>query len=81
MINFNWIGLTYLRGLIEKKMSQKVEKVQKGGGISAKNQKVHNSKCGLFDKRGVGGHFFIFFPNVNAHFKHFSWTKSKLVLK
>ena len=33
------------------KMSQKVEKVQKGGWVSAANQKVHNSKCGLFDKR------------------------------
>ena len=25
-----------------------MEKVQKGGGVSAENQKVHNSKCRLF---------------------------------
>ena len=60
-------------------MSQKVEKVQKGGGgISIRNQIVHNSKCGLFDKMG-GGHIFILFPNVNADFEYFSWTE--LVLK
>ena len=35
-------------------MSQKVEKVQKGGGGQQKNQKVQNSKFGLFDKRGWG---------------------------
>ena len=35
-------------GSIEKKNSQKVEKFQKGGG-STRNQKVHNSKCGLFE--------------------------------
>ena len=34
---------------------KKVEKVQKGGeGVSSGDQKVHNSKCGLFDKRGGG---------------------------
>ena len=62
-------------------MSQKVEKVHKGGGgVSKKHQKVQNSKFGLFDKRG-GGHIFIFFPNSNAHFRYFSWRKNKLVLK
>ena len=35
-------------------MSQKVEKVQKGGRGHQKNQKVQNSKFGLFDKRGGG---------------------------
>ena len=54
------------REALKKKKSQKVEKVSSG------DQKVHNSKCGLFDKRGGGGHVFIFFPNVNAHFKYFS---------
>ena len=28
-------------------MSQKEEKVQKGGGIIARNKEVHNSKCRL----------------------------------
>ena len=56
-------------------MSQKVEKVQKGGGISSGDQKVDNSECGLFVKRG-GGHIFIFFPNVTAHFKYFSLRKN-----
>ena len=36
-------------------MLQKVKKGPKEGGISAENQKDHNSECGLFDKRG-GGH-------------------------
>ena len=38
-------------------MSQRVEKVQRGGKgqRSAKSQKAHNSKCGHFDKRGGGG--------------------------
>ena len=61
-------------------MSKKVEKVQKGGRISEKNQKVQNSKFRLFDKKG-GRYIFIFFPNVNVHFKYFSWRKNKLVLK
>ena len=26
-----------------------------GGGVSSENRKVHNSKCGLCDKRGGGG--------------------------
>ena len=46
-------------------------KSPKGGGASAGDQKVHNSKCGLLDKRG-GGHIFIFFPNVNVEFQCFS---------
>ena len=43
-----------LRGAIKTKNVTKIGKVQKRGGrggVSAKNQKVHNSKCGLFDKR------------------------------
>ena len=64
-----------LRGESHIKNVPKSGKSPKGGeGVGPGNQKVHNSKCGLFD-------IFIFFPNVNAHFKHFSWTKSKLVLK
>ena len=71
-----------LRGAIKKKNVPKSGKSPKGGGgVSAGDQKVHNSKCGLFDKRGGGGHIFIFFPNVNAHFRYFSWRKNKLVLK
>ena len=51
-------------------MSQKVEKVQNGGGgVSEKNQKVQNFKFGLSDKRGGGGiRIFKFFPNVNVDF-------------
>ena len=48
MINFNWIGLTYLRGLIEKKMSQKVEKVQKGGGDQCQKSKSPQFKMWTF---------------------------------
>ena len=43
--------------------------IRGGGGVSSENQKVHNSKCGLFDKRGGGGQIFRFFPNVNVDFK------------
>ena len=46
-----------------------MEKVQKGGGVSTKNQKVQNSKFGLFDKRGGGRLYFHFFPNINVDFK------------
>ena len=42
-----------IRGPIEIKNVLKREKMSKsGGGISSGDQKVHNSKCGLFDKRG-----------------------------
>ena len=55
-----------------------MEKVQKReGGVSTKNQKVQNSKFGLFDMRGGG---YIFFPNENVDFKCFSWKENKLVL-
>ena len=47
-------------------MSQKVEKVQKGGGVSKKHQKVQNSKFGLFDKRG-GEAIFSFFSQIQMH--------------
>ena len=29
-------------------------------------KKVHNSKCGLFDKRGGGGPYFHFFPKCKC---------------
>ena len=44
------------------KMSQKVEKVQ----VSAENQKVQNSKFGLFDKR-VGGVQIFLFSQIQMH--------------
>ena len=47
-------------GKHSKKKSPKKWKKSKGGGISAGDQKVRNSKFGLFDKRGGGGHIFIF---------------------
>ena len=48
----------------------KKEKSPKGGGgFSLGNQKVHNSKCGLFDKRARGVWIFRFVPNVNVDFK------------
>ena len=43
-------------------------KVQKGGGISATNQKVQHSKFGLLDKRREV-QIFRFFPNLNVDFK------------
>ena len=53
--------LASVRGKSQTKMSQKVEKVQKGGGeVSAKDQKVQNSKFRLFDKT-VGRLYFPFF--------------------
>ena len=41
-----------------------------GGGVRKKNQKVQNSKIGVFGLliRGGGGYIFIFFPNVNIDF-------------
>ena len=64
-----------------QKMSQKVEKVQKGGGGSAQKIKKSTIQYGdFFDKWGVG-QIFRFFPNINVDFKCFSWTKNKLVLK
>ena len=61
-----------IRGESQMKNVTKSGKSPKGGGgVSDRNQKVHNSKCGLFYKRG-GGHIFIFFPNVNVEFKCFS---------
>ena len=53
-------------------MSQKVEKFQKGG-ISNKNQKVHISKCGLFDKRVGRPDFQVFhFECFKLMFSNFS---------
>ena len=62
-------------------MSQKVEKFHKGGGGSAKNIKKSKIRNLDFLIRGGGGHIFIFFPNVNAHFRYFSWRENKVVLK
>ena len=62
-------------------MSQKVEKVQKGGEGSAPEIKKSTIQNVDFLIRGGGGHIFIFFPNVNSHFRYFSWRKNKLVLK
>ena len=47
------------------KMSQKVEKVQ----VSDENQKVQNSKFGLFVKKGVENPDFQVFPKVNVDFE------------
>ena len=54
----------YLRmlGKHSKKKSQIMEKVQKGGRISSKNQKVQNSKFGLFDIFE-----FSFFSQIQMH--------------
>ena len=65
-----------------QKMSQKVEKVQKGGGRGQlRRSKSPQFKMWTFWQEEGGGHIFIFFPNVNAHIKYFSWRKNKLVLK
>ena len=53
-----------LRGAIKIKNVPKSGKSPKGGGgVSAGDQKVHNSKCGLFDKRG-GEAIFSFFSQM-----------------
>ena len=39
--------------------------------VVAENQKVQDSKFGIFDKRG-GSPDFHFFPNVNVDFRCFS---------
>ena len=55
-----------LREASELKNGTKCGKSPKGeGGVSSENQKVHNSKCGLFDKMGGGGQIFRFFPYSN----------------
>ena len=41
----------------ELKNVPKCGKNPKGGGVCFKNQKVHNSKCGLFYKRGGEARF------------------------
>ena len=61
-----------LREALKKKDHKKGKKAKGGGeGVSSGDKKVHNSKCGLFDKRG-GDIIFTFFPNVNAHLIYFS---------
>ena len=59
------IDVQIVRGAFKKKMSRKVEKVQKGGAVSSKNQKVQNSKFGFFDKRGEA--IFSFFSQIQKH--------------
>ena len=51
---FYWSSvIIFLGEPSNQKMSQIMEKLQKGGGgVRTKNQKVQNSKLGLFDKRG-----------------------------
>ena len=49
-----------VREASELKNVTKVEKVQKGGGDSAKNQTFQNAQFGLFDKRGEA--IFSLFP-------------------
>ena len=62
---FIFTKLVVIREAFKKKKSQKAEKIQKGGGVSAGDQKVHNSKCGLFNKRG-GRPNFRFFPKCKC---------------
>ena len=50
--------LVLVRGASEKK----VEKVQKWGRISGKNQKVQSSKYGAFEMKGEGSLNFHIFP-------------------
>ena len=56
-------------------MSQKVEKVQKGAGegsaLEIKKSTIQNADFWV-----RGGLYF--FPNVNADYKCFSWTKKKV---
>ena len=52
--------------LPQLQMSQKVERVQKGGRGQHKKSKSPTFEFGLFDTRGGGGYILIFFPNVNC---------------
>ena len=71
--------VTFKKNMRIKKCPKKRKKSKRGGRVSSENQKVHNSKCGLFDKRWWG-QIFRFFPNVNVDFRCLSWTKNNLVL-
>ena len=62
-------------------MSQKVEKVQKGGEESAQKRKKSTIQNLDFSTRGGEAIFSFFFSNVYADFKCFSWTKNKLFIK
>ena len=42
-----------------------------GGGVSAKNEKMRNSKCGLFEIKEWESPDFQVFPNVHVYFKSF----------
>ena len=58
--------MLFLREAFKKKKIPNYGKSPKGGGgVSSKNQKVQNSKFGLFDKRG-GGPNFHFFPKCKC---------------
>ena len=65
------LALTLLGEPSKPKNHKKWKKSKRGAGISSVDQRVHNSKCGLYDKRGEGGHIFIFFSNSNAHFRYY----------
>ena len=56
------------KGILQIEKFPKKWKKAKMGGISAGNQKGHNSKCELFDKRERRPNF-QFFPYVNDSIK------------
>ena len=60
-----------LRGPIEKKCHKKWKK-SKMGGESAPEIKKSTIKNFDLLMRGGRGHIFIFFANVNVHFRYFS---------
>ena len=70
-----------LRGAIKKKYPEKWKKSKRGGRGQRRRSKKSTIQNVDFLIRGGGGHIFIFFPNVNAHFKYFRLKKNKLVLK
>ena len=82
LVTVHTISLKFLgKGSIKKKGHKKWKKSKRGAGFSAKNQKVHNSKYGLFDKRGGGVWIFGFVQNVITslellHLKYFTRTTS-----
>ena len=64
-----------------KKMSQKLEKVQRGGGGRGQRQKSISPqlKCGIFDKRGDPD--FQVFPKCKCRHKIHQLNKRKGILK
>ena len=58
-----------VRGAIKKNCPEKWKKSKRGeAGVSAGDKKVHNSKCGLFDKRGGGQENCGLFPLFGTFF-------------